>query len=59
MRKAKEHDARPDDMAALRAQLADAMKVVEAVRVLDVHNGNSIVRLADALRDYDAKHGAK
>lgn len=31
-RKAKERDARPDDMASLRAQLADAVKVVEAAR---------------------------
>jgi hypothetical protein len=48
-----------EEWEKLNAQLADVMKVVEAVRVLDVHNGNSIVRLADALRDYDAKHGAK
>ena len=45
------------ELSQLRAQLDAAKRVIDAVRKLDVHNGNAIVRLADALRDYDAKHG--
>jgi len=61
MRKAKEHDARADDMAELCAQLADAKAVIEAARRLEnayltVSHGECLREMYVALKNYEAKH---